>query len=79
MKRSQEQRTTLQQIHTIQSSVMEVTQCIQPVKDKVYQLFTEVESQGAELEQVVNAVEQHLEGPVNGMIIQEFLEQEAIA
>jgi hypothetical protein len=50
MKRSQEQRTTQQHIHTIQSRVMEVTQWLQPVQDKAYHLFTEVEGQGAELE-----------------------------
>jgi hypothetical protein len=47
MKRSQEQRTAQQQIHTIQSRVMEVTQRLQPVQDKDYKLFTEVEGQGA--------------------------------
>jgi predicted nucleic acid-binding Zn-ribbon protein len=49
MKRSQEQRTAQQQIHTIQSRVMEVTQRLQPVQDKAYQLFTEVEGQEEEL------------------------------
>jgi hypothetical protein len=47
MKWSQEQCTTQQQIHTIQSRVMEVTQRLQPVQDKACQLFTEVESRGA--------------------------------
>jgi hypothetical protein len=42
-------------------------------------LFTEVESRGAELEQVVTTVEQCLEGPVNDTVIQEFTEQEVIA
>jgi chromosome segregation ATPase len=79
MKRSQEQCTTQQQIHTIQSRVMEVTQRLQPVQDKAYQLFTEVESRGAELEQVVTAAEQCLEGPVNDAVIQEFVEQEVVA
>jgi hypothetical protein len=37
----------------IQSKVMEVTQRLQPVQDKEFQLFTEVESRGADLEQVV--------------------------
>jgi hypothetical protein len=41
---------------------MEVTQRLQPMQDKAYQLFTEVESQGVEIEQVVNATEQCLEG-----------------
>jgi hypothetical protein len=79
MKRSQEQRTVQQQIHMIQRKVMEVTQWLQPVQDKAYQLFTEVESRGAELEQVVNAAEQCLEGPVNDVVIQEFVEQEVVA
>jgi hypothetical protein len=42
-------------------------------------LFTEVEGQGAELEQVVIAAEQHLEGPVNEVVIQEFAGEEAVA
>jgi hypothetical protein len=58
---------------------MEITQWLQPVQDKAYQLFTEVESQGAELEQVVTTAEQCLEGPVNDAVIQEFVEQESIA
>jgi hypothetical protein len=57
MKQSQKQRTTQQQIHTIQSKVMEVTQRLQHVQDKAYQFFTEVEGREAELEQVVTAVE----------------------
>jgi hypothetical protein len=44
---------------------------------KACQLFTEVESQGVELEQVVTATEQCLEGPVNDTVIQDFTEQEA--
>jgi hypothetical protein len=56
---------------------MEITQWLQPVQDKAYQLFTEVESRGAELEQVVTTAEQRLEGPVNDAVIQEFTEQEA--
>jgi hypothetical protein len=55
---------------------MEVTQRLQPVQDKAYQLFTEVEGQGEELEKVVNAAEQCLEGPVNDEVIQYFAEQE---
>jgi hypothetical protein len=58
---------------------MEVTQRLQPVQDKAYQLFTEVEGRGEKLEQVVNAVEQHLEGPVNDSFIQDFVEKEVIA
>jgi hypothetical protein len=49
------------------------------VQEKACQLFTEVESQGVELEQVVSATEQRLEGPVNDALIQEFTEQEAVA
>jgi hypothetical protein len=49
------------------------------VQEKACQLFTEVESQGAELEQVVITAEQCLEGPVNDTVIQEFTEQEVIA
>jgi hypothetical protein len=79
MKRSQEQRTAQQQVHTIQSKVMEVTQRLQPVQDKAYQLFTEIEGRGAELEQVVTAAEQRLEGPVNEAVIQDFVEQEVVA
>jgi hypothetical protein len=58
---------------------MEVTQRLQPVQNKAHQLFTEIEGRGAELEQVVTAVEQHLEGHVNEAVIQEFVEQEVVA
>jgi hypothetical protein len=58
---------------------MEVTQRLQPVQDKDYQFFTEVEGRGEKLEQVVTASEQCLEGPINDAIIQEFTEQEAMA
>jgi hypothetical protein len=58
---------------------MEVTQRLQPVQDKAYQLFTEIEGRGEELEQVVTAAEQRLEGPVNEAVIQEFTEQEVVA
>jgi hypothetical protein len=58
---------------------MEVTQRLQPMQDKAYQLFIEVESRGAELEQVVNVAEQFLEGPMNDAVIQEFVEKEVIA
>jgi hypothetical protein len=57
---------------------MEVTQWLQPVQDKAYHLFTEVEGQGAELEQVVITAKQCLEGHVNEVFIQEFVEQEAM-
>jgi hypothetical protein len=42
-------------------------------------LFTEVEGQGAKLEQVVTTAKHLLEGPINDEFIQEFIEQEAIA
>jgi len=57
---------------------MEVTQRLQPMQDKAFQLFTKVEIQGAELEQVVTTTKQRLEGPVNDTVIQEFTEQEFI-
>jgi chromosome segregation ATPase len=78
MKRSHEQRVAQQQIHMIQSKVMEVTQQLQPLQDKACQLFLEIENQGTELQQVVITAEQHLEGPVNNTLIQEFTEQEEI-
>jgi hypothetical protein len=77
MKRSHEQFTAQKQIHMLQIKVMEVTQWLQPTKDKACLLFIEVESQGVELEQVVLTTEQCLEGPVNDVVIQEFTEQEA--
>jgi hypothetical protein len=46
MKFSQEKCIAQQQIHTIQSRVMEVTQRLQPIQYKAYQLFTEIEGQG---------------------------------
>ena len=58
---------------------MEVTQQLQPLKDMACQLFLEIESQGTDPEQVVNTTEQHLEGPVSNALIQEFVEQEAVA
>jgi hypothetical protein len=79
MKRSQEKHTARQKIHTIQSIFMGVTQRLQPIQDKAYQLFTEVEVQGAKLDQVVTTTEQRLEGPINNAVIQEFVEQEVIA
>ena len=53
---------------------MEITQKLQLLQDKAYQLFIEVESKGAELEQVVTTTEQCLEGPLNDAVIQEFAE-----
>jgi hypothetical protein len=61
----------------LQRKVMEVTQQLQLVQDKACMLFTEVESQGVELEQVVVTTEQCIEGAVNDAVIQEFTKQEA--
>jgi hypothetical protein len=58
---------------------MEVTQRLQRIQDEAYQLFIEIEGRGAELEQVVTAAGQCLEGPVNKVVIQEFVEQEVMA
>ena len=69
MKQSHKQCIAQQHICIIHRKVMEVTEQLQPLQDKVYQLFTEVESRGSELERVVNAIEQCLEGPVNDVII----------
>jgi hypothetical protein len=79
MKRFPEQCMTQQQVHTLQSKVMEVSQRLQPVQEKACQLFTEVENQGVELEQVVSTTKQRLEGPVSDALIQEFTEQEVVA
>jgi hypothetical protein len=49
---------------------MEMSQRLQTVQDEAYQLFTEIEGRGAELEQVVVAAEQFLEGPMNEVVIQ---------
>jgi hypothetical protein len=53
MKRFPEQHITQQQVHTLQSKVMEFSQRLQPIQEKACQLFTEVEIQGFDLEQVV--------------------------
>ena len=47
------------------------------MQDKACLLFSEIESQGAELEQVVLLTEQRLEGPVNDAVILKFTEKEA--
>jgi hypothetical protein len=49
---------------------MEVMHKIQPIQDEAFQLFTEIEGRGEELEKVFIAVEQCLEGPVNEEVIQ---------
>ena len=58
---------------------MEITQKLQPVQDKAYQLFTEVEGQGVELEQVLTIAEQCLEGPINDAVIHKCFEKEDVA
>jgi hypothetical protein len=58
---------------------MEVTQRQQLVQDEAYMIFEETEGQGSQLYQVVTIVEQPLEGPVIEQLIQEFIEQEALA
>ena len=58
---------------------MEVTQRLQPIQDKDYQLFIEIEGRGVELEQVLTATEQRLGGPINEEFIQDFVEQEAMS
>jgi hypothetical protein len=42
-------------------------------------LFEEIEGQGLQLDQLVATVEQCLEGPIAEQVIQEFVEQEALA
>jgi hypothetical protein len=49
------------------------------VQDATCIIFEEIEGQGAKIEQEVTTVEQCLEGPVTGKVIQEFIEQEALA
>jgi hypothetical protein len=58
---------------------MEVTQKLQLVQDKACKVFEEIDSQGSQIDQVVAAVEQHLEGPLTEKIVQELIEQEAKA
>jgi hypothetical protein len=47
MKRSQEQCVVLQQVTSIQSRVMEMTQRLQPVQEEAYTLFEEIEGEGS--------------------------------
>jgi hypothetical protein len=70
MKRAQKQCMIQQQVHAIQSKVMEVTERLQPMQDESCTLFEEIEGQGAKMEQVVTIVEQRLEGPVTEEVIQ---------
>jgi hypothetical protein len=46
---------------------------------KPVHFLREIEEQGAQLEQVVTMVEQQLEGPLIKKVIQEFVEEEALA
>jgi len=78
MNRFAEQCTAQQQVHTLQSKVMEVSQQLQPIQEKACQLFAELESQEVELEQVVITAEQHLKGPLNDTVIQELTNQEVV-
>jgi predicted RNase H-like HicB family nuclease len=57
---------------------MEVTQRLQPIQDEPYQLFSEIEGQGATPKEVVTAAKQCLEGHVNEAIIQEFVEKKVM-
>ena len=52
---------------------MEVTQRLQARQDEACQLFSEIEGQGEELEQVITTAEQCLERLVNEADIQEFV------
>jgi hypothetical protein len=58
---------------------MEVNQRHKPIQKNASQLFEDIEGRGVELEQVASAAEQHIEGPVNEELIQEFTEQEVMA
>jgi hypothetical protein len=60
---------------------MEVTQRLQLelVQEEAYAVFEEIEGQGSQLDQVVAIVEQHLEGPITDILIQDITEQEAQA
>jgi hypothetical protein len=77
VKRSQEQCIVQQQITALHGKVMEVTQKLQPMQDEACKVFEEIDGQGSQLDQVVAAIEQHLEGPVTEQTIHELIEQEA--
>jgi hypothetical protein len=79
MNRSQEQHTSQQLILTMQNKIMEVTQKLQPSQEAAYLLFEEIEGQGTVLEQLAITVEQQMEGPISEVVIQEFVEKEAVA
>jgi hypothetical protein len=46
--------------------------------EKACQLFAKLEIQVVDLEQSVIIIEQHLEGPLNDTVLQEFTEQEVV-
>jgi hypothetical protein len=56
---------------------MEFSQKLQPVQDESCKVFEEIEGQGLQLDQVVAAVEQCLEGPITEKMIQELAKEEA--
>jgi hypothetical protein len=53
---------------------MEVTQKLQPMQDEACKVIEEIDGQGSQLDQVVAAVEQHLEGSVTKKTVQELTE-----
>ena len=57
---------------------MEVTQRLQPIQDEACQIFVDIKGRGGELEQVIIVAEQCLEGHVNEIVIQEFIEQDVM-
>jgi hypothetical protein len=58
---------------------MEVMHKLQPVHDEACRVFKEIDGHGSQLDHVVAAIEQHLEGPVTEQTIQELAEKEAQA
>jgi hypothetical protein len=55
---------------------MEVTQKMQPMQDEACKVVEEIDGHGSQLDQVVASVEQRLEGPLTGQMIQELVEKE---
>jgi hypothetical protein len=47
------------------------------VQDKAWKVFKEIDGQGSQLDQVVAAVEQRLEGPFTEKIVHDITKQEA--
>jgi hypothetical protein len=58
---------------------MEVKQNLQLVQDEACKVFNEIDGQVSQLDQVIAAVEQFLEGPITKQTVQELAEQEAQA